>query len=282
MKTLICLFLIACLPAMAQNPISVRTTNGVSVNLTDSGGLAVSGGLTSDTIYSAGAVSGYYFQGINTASPGFATFFNGSTAYGGFDATNLSAWGNGSELSNLNASQLSSGTVADGRLSANVALLNENPQSFTGAQNNFVNSSNSGVLNVAGASGFGGAVQVTHDLTSGHYVGGGSTPTVAYGVGGGTPTASSIVGTDSSFSLSFTTPSGLSTTGLVWTVTFARPFASAPRVLITEDTGSLLNDEVNNGLSWSKTSTTTTVSLSVVNASLSESNPYKFTVFIQQ
>jgi hypothetical protein len=40
--------------------------------------------------------------------------------------------GDGSSLSNLNASQLTNGTVADARLSANVALLNTN-QTFTGS-----------------------------------------------------------------------------------------------------------------------------------------------------
>jgi hypothetical protein len=40
--------------------------------------------------------------------------------------------GDGSSLSNLNASRLTSGTVADARLSANVALLNTN-QTFTGS-----------------------------------------------------------------------------------------------------------------------------------------------------
>ena len=46
--------------------------------------------------------------------------------------------GNGASLSNLNASQITSGTVADARLSANVALLNGN-QTFTGT-NTFTNS----------------------------------------------------------------------------------------------------------------------------------------------
>ena len=40
--------------------------------------------------------------------------------------------GNGSGLTSLNANNLSSGTVADAGLSANVALLNRSPQMFTG------------------------------------------------------------------------------------------------------------------------------------------------------
>jgi hypothetical protein len=63
------------------------------------------------------------------------TFNNGANSFGGTFA------GNGSSLSNLNASQLTSGTVADARLSANVPLLNAN-QTFSGA-NSFTNTSNS-------------------------------------------------------------------------------------------------------------------------------------------
>lgn len=48
--------------------------------------------------------------------------------------------GNGSGLANLNGSQITSGTVADARLSANVAFLNGN-QTFTGT--NFFTSANS-------------------------------------------------------------------------------------------------------------------------------------------
>jgi hypothetical protein len=48
--------------------------------------------------------------------------------------------GNGSTLTNLNATQLTTGTVADARLTANVALLNAS-QTFTG-QNNFNGANN--------------------------------------------------------------------------------------------------------------------------------------------
>jgi hypothetical protein len=56
------------------------------------------------------------------------TFSNGANVYLG------TFIGNGASLSNLNATQLSGGTVADARLSANVALLNTN-QTFTGTNN---------------------------------------------------------------------------------------------------------------------------------------------------
>ena len=68
------------------------------------------------------------------------SFINSAnTFYGTFN-------GNGAGLTNLNGSQITSGTVADARLSANVALLNNN-QTFTGnnqfnGQNNFTNWAN--------------------------------------------------------------------------------------------------------------------------------------------
>lgn len=68
------------------------------------------------------------------------SFINSAnTFYGTFN-------GNGASLTNLNGSQITSGTVADARLSANVALLDNN-QTFTGnnqfnGQNNFTNWAN--------------------------------------------------------------------------------------------------------------------------------------------
>jgi hypothetical protein len=65
-------------------------------------------------------ISGTYSGAVTFSSS--ANNFNGSFS------------GNGSSLSNLNASQLTSGTVADARLSANAALRNAN-QTFSGANN---------------------------------------------------------------------------------------------------------------------------------------------------
>jgi photosystem II stability/assembly factor-like uncharacterized protein len=66
---------------------------------------------------------------------GTVAFSNGGNSFQG------TFTGNGSSLSNLDASQLSSGTVADARLSPNVPLLNGN-QTFSG-QNSFTNFDNS-------------------------------------------------------------------------------------------------------------------------------------------
>jgi hypothetical protein len=62
---------------------------------------------------------------INGTYSGAVVFSNNANSFIG------TFIGNGASLSNLNASQLASGTVADARLSANVALLNAS-QTFTG------------------------------------------------------------------------------------------------------------------------------------------------------
>lgn len=51
--------------------------------------------------------------------------------------------GNGSALTTLNASNISSGSLSDSRLSSNVALLDRNTQTFTGNTQVFRNASNS-------------------------------------------------------------------------------------------------------------------------------------------
>jgi hypothetical protein len=76
----------------------------------------------------SGAVPSSQISGTYSGS---VAFNNGANSFSGTFS------GNGSSLSNLNASQLTSGTVADARLSANVPLLNGN-QTFTGA-NTFTN-----------------------------------------------------------------------------------------------------------------------------------------------
>ncbi|MDR3458296.1 MAG: sialidase family protein [Verrucomicrobiae bacterium] len=71
---------------------------------------------------------------ISGTSGGFVSFTNATNAFVG------KFTGTGSNLTSLSASQLAFGTVADARLSTNVALLNTN-QIFTGA-NSFLNATN--------------------------------------------------------------------------------------------------------------------------------------------
>ena len=71
----------------------------------------------------------------------FAGFTNSVALTNGANLFSGTFSGNGTNLVNLNASQLTGGTVADARLSSNVALLNGN-QTFIGA-NNFTNWGNS-------------------------------------------------------------------------------------------------------------------------------------------
>ena len=78
---------------------------------------------------------------ISGTYSGTVAFSNNANSFSG------SFNGNGTNLTGLNASQLTSGTVADARLSTNVALLNTN-QTFTGANaftgiNTFTNFGNS-------------------------------------------------------------------------------------------------------------------------------------------
>jgi hypothetical protein len=95
------------------------------------------------------------FDGLNTFNG--AVNFNSATVFKDVAVFQAAAVGNfsgdGSGLSSLDASQLASGTVPDGRLSANVALLNGS-QTFTG-QNTFGNSVVGGglTLDASGASG---------------------------------------------------------------------------------------------------------------------------------
>jgi hypothetical protein len=89
-------------------------------------------------------LSGTYSAPVSFSNPGNSISGSFSGAYAG----------NGSGLTSLNGSQVTSGTVADARLSANVALLNGN-QKFTGSNfftsaNLFTNRSNTFIGNFFG------------------------------------------------------------------------------------------------------------------------------------
>jgi hypothetical protein len=87
-----------------------------------------------------GNVSATQLTGTLPASA-FAGYTNVVALTNGANLFSGSFSGNGTNLVNLNASQLTGGTVADARLSSNVALLNAG-QTFSGA-NNFTNFGNS-------------------------------------------------------------------------------------------------------------------------------------------
>jgi hypothetical protein len=78
----------------------------------------------------SGSVTTTQLTGTLPASA-FAGFTNAVALTNGANLFNGTFSGNGTNLFNLNASQLTGGTVADARLSTNVALLNTN-QTFTG------------------------------------------------------------------------------------------------------------------------------------------------------
>ena len=82
--------------------------------------------------------------------------------------------GSGASLSNLNASQLTTGTVADARLSTNVALLNAN-QTFTGLNNFNGAISSTGTNLFSGPNTFNGANTFTNlaNSFSGNFYGNG-------------------------------------------------------------------------------------------------------------
>lgn len=67
---------------------------------------------------------------LTTANLGTATISTGTIANATITGGTIS--GNGAGLTTLNASNVSAGSLADARLSTNVALLNRNPQTFSG------------------------------------------------------------------------------------------------------------------------------------------------------
>jgi hypothetical protein len=75
----------------------------------------------------------YAITAENIVSGTYGNIFNFSNSANIFNGTHT---GNGSALTSLNAGNISSGTLSDSRLSANVPLLNAS-QTFTGAMNTF-------------------------------------------------------------------------------------------------------------------------------------------------
>ncbi|HSW78622.1 MAG TPA: hypothetical protein VLF88_01210, partial [Candidatus Babeliales bacterium] len=103
----------------AAGNISIASGKQYQIN-----GVQITSGALSDGSTLAKLGSNQTFTGINT-------FSNASNSF----------TGDGSGLTNLNATNVASGTLGDGRLSSNVALLNRSGQSFTG-DNTFAPTSN--------------------------------------------------------------------------------------------------------------------------------------------
>lgn len=141
------------------NRFQIDSTGAVLIpgNLTVQGTFSSTGGLGGDgssitNLNATNITSGT----LNDArlSTNVSTYTGGGTFTGVNSFTNAgnSFTGNGAGLTSLNASNISSGTLADARLSANVALLDRANQTFTG-NNNFTGmvTAGSAALPVIGA-----------------------------------------------------------------------------------------------------------------------------------
>jgi photosystem II stability/assembly factor-like uncharacterized protein len=116
---------------------------GNGTNLVNLNASQVTGGTLADARLSGNVA----LLNMNQTFTGFNTFTGTNNFPGASNIFNGVFIGNGTNLTSLNASQLKSGTLADARLSTNVALLNTN-QTFTGSNvftgfNTFTNSGNS-------------------------------------------------------------------------------------------------------------------------------------------
>ncbi|TAK89163.1 hypothetical protein EPO04_03630 [Patescibacteria group bacterium] len=136
--------------------------------------------------------------------------------------------GNGANITSLSASNISTGTLSDSRLSSNVALLNRNNQTFTGTNHVLRNSSNTGnafqVQDASGSNVF-NVDTITHDITTDYgnlYINalGTVSPTLSSSGSGGTLTAATYYYRVSAYSAGSqlsgaidTTPSSATTTG---------------------------------------------------------------------
>ncbi len=102
-----------------------------------------------------GSAANYIQNGTSPQTANFNVTGNGTV--GGTMIANLFQ-GSGASLTNLNASNVGSGTLGDAYLSSNVALLNRNSQIFTGNEQIFRNATNSAnafrVQNAAGNTAF--------------------------------------------------------------------------------------------------------------------------------
>jgi len=86
-----------------------------------------------------------------------------------------------------------------------------------------------GMSDTAADSTFSDNLTITRNTTSGHYIGGGGTPTAVIGAALGAGGTVGVVGTDSGFTVTMNTDAMATATGTMCTVTYARAYATAPR-----------------------------------------------------
>ncbi len=119
-------------------------SNGTDEFTVDASGNVVAAGnisIASGKVYEINGVqitSAALSDGSNLAKLNGTQTFTGDNT---FSSASNSFTGSGAGLTSLNASNVSSGTLNDGRLSSNVALLNRSAQSFTG-DNSFAPTAN--------------------------------------------------------------------------------------------------------------------------------------------
>jgi len=131
------------------------------------------------TPYAIFAITASNLSGTLSAAQLSGTYGNAVTLNNSGNNFSGSFNGNGANVTNVNGSQITSGTIADARLSANIARLNAN-QTFTGT-NTFVGAIVFNGLNLQPNAGSNGSVNVIEG-SSGNYV---SNGIIGATIGGG-------------------------------------------------------------------------------------------------
>jgi hypothetical protein len=151
-----------------QSNAADKFTVDASGNVAAAGNISIASGkvyqINGTQITSAALSDGSNLAKLN----GTQTF----TADNTFSSASNSFTGNGSGLTSLNATNVSSGTLNDGRLSSNVALLNRTGQSFTG-DNTFAPTSNGAgtvVKQTSGTATSGSVLDVQTQNGSSHFL----------------------------------------------------------------------------------------------------------------
>lgn len=152
-------------------------------------------------------------------------------------------------------------TSVEGNYTA-IAVSVDDPNAY-----GFVQSGSSGINSFAGFTGIGTVapsteLHVVGTTTTEHLVGSGSTPTVSLGAAGvvGTGATASVSGTDTGFAVTLNTGTGVSSMGVMFAITFAEAYATAPIVVTTpansnagQASGHYITSSTTTGFSSAKT-----------------------------